>query len=359
MDTTDFLNSILHDFYTLMHHKAEDNFDFRRYSPDGIDRSSEFNTKRHTAYLAYFILHHVEFFATWKMLKDNASRDLFKRLIPYRLLGHQHVQIHPNHNWINERQLISQATQLITRTSDISFTGDQGPLQHFEKVAIETSQVHFDGWVGCIVHAFLKKQYFFERGNIAIKPVQGDYVIDAGACFGDTALAFSCAVGQQGRVWAFDPLPPHLTVIQHNILQNNFTNIEAVPLAVGEESNHLSSAAPIGPNTMQPGFCIFGNDTAIPITTIDDFVHDKSIPKIDFIKMDIEGAELAAIKGAKKTIEKFRPKLAISLYHKRTDFVDIPHFIAQQFPFYDFHLDHYTIHSEETVLFCKPRDSAP
>ena len=68
--------------------------------------------------------------------------------------------------------------------------------------------------------------------------------------------------------------------------------------------------------------------------------------------MDIEGAELSAIKGAASSIRKFQPKLAISLYHKPTDIFEIPLYIAKEFPFYDMFIDHYTIHAEETVLYC-------
>jgi hypothetical protein len=79
------------------------------------------------------------------------------------------------------------------------------------------------------------------------------------------------------------------------------------------------------------------------------------IPKIDFVKMDIEGAELSAIKGAASSIRKFKPKLAISLYHKPTDIFEIPLYISKEFSFYEMFIEHYTIHEEETVLYCTPK----
>jgi hypothetical protein len=79
---------------------------------------------------------------------------------------------------------------------------------------------------------------------------------------------------------------------------------------------------------------------------------DGVIPKIDFVKMDIEGAELSAIKGSASSIRRFRPNLAISLYHKPTDIFEIPSYIAKEFPFYEMYIEHYTIHAEETVLYC-------
>ena len=75
--------------------------------------------------------------------------------------------------------------------------------------------------------------------------------------------------------------------------------------------------------------------------------------KIDFIKMDIEGAELEALKGAEKTIRNYKPRLAICVYHKLQDFWEIPNWISSLNLGYKFHLRHFTTHSDETVLFAE------
>ena len=54
--------------------------------------------------------------------------------------------------------------------------------------------------------------------------------------------------------------------------------------------------------------------------SIDDFVERNKVSKVNFIKMDIEGAESYALKGAVNTIKKFKPKLAIAIYHSMDDF---------------------------------------
>ena len=71
-----------------------------------------------------------------------------------------------------------------------------------------------------------------------------------------------------------------------------------------------------------------------------------------FIKMDIEGAEVNAIKGAKNTLMKYKPKLAISIYHKWSHRWEIPLMLKEIVPDYKFYLkkSHPTA---ETVLFCK------
>ena len=95
---------------------------------------------------------------------------------------------------------------------------------------------------------------------------------------------------------------------------------------------------------------------ATTTTTIDDFVRQREISRVDFIKMDIEGSEPAALEGAGETILKYRPKLAIAIYHSVSDFVGIPNWILDLNIGYKIFIDHFTIHSEETVCFatCEP-----
>jgi hypothetical protein len=75
------------------------------------------------------------------------------------------------------------------------------------------------------------------------------------------------------------------------------------------------------------------------------------VSRIDFVKMDIEGSELAALQGGERAIRKWRPKLAISLYHRPEDFYTIPQWVDSLRLGYRFYLDHYSIHHEETVLY--------
>jgi hypothetical protein len=66
--------------------------------------------------------------------------------------------------------------------------------------------------------------------------------------------------------------------------------------------------------------------------------------------MDIEGAELSALKGGIETIKRFRPKLAISIYHSLDDFINIAAYLKALNLGYKFYLRHGTIFNEETVL---------
>jgi hypothetical protein len=88
--------------------------------------------------------------------------------------------------------------------------------------------------------------------------------------------------------------------------------------------------------------------TYIHTDKIDDIVLDK---KVSFIKMDIEGAELEALKGAKNTIQNNYPKLAIAIYHKPDDLLNIPQYILSLNRNYKFYLRHYGYNSWETILY--------
>jgi hypothetical protein len=67
--------------------------------------------------------------------------------------------------------------------------------------------------------------------------------------------------------------------------------------------------------------------------------------------MDIEGAEPFALRGAEQTLRKYKPNLAIAIYHSLSDFVKIPEYLSSLGLGYKFYLGHFTIHEEETILY--------
>lgn len=81
---------------------------------------------------------------------------------------------------------------------------------------------------------------------------------------------------------------------------------------------------------------------------IDSVVGDD---KVTFIKMDVEGSELQSLKGAQKTIRKNRPRLAISVYHRPEDLVEIAEYILELNPEYQFILRQYNSNFWETILY--------
>ncbi len=82
-----------------------------------------------------------------------------------------------------------------------------------------------------------------------------------------------------------------------------------------------------------------------------DNIVCKETEGVTFIKMDIEGAELEALIGAKQTIKKYHPKLAISIYHKQEDIIELPSYILDIDDSYNFYLRHYSLSDNDTVLY--------
>lgn len=351
--------SLLHDFFVLAHQAVQDNYDYARFSHDGIDRSGWIDAAYQAMYLNFFCNHAADFFAACELLEDLQSRELFRRLILYRMLGHLHVAIREGVGWDAETALYSKAKAYDRGESKLYVDGMFGPIRHHIGVPTPGGPATLDCWNLNVVYTALKKQYFLSRGGLIVEVRAGDVVIDAGACFGDTAVYFAKTAGKDGRVYAFDPLPAHQAVIGLNVAQNEVEDrVIAVPLAVSDRTAVTAPQEAVGQQRSllaQPGFSLRSAATDIPMTSIDDFVREHDVRRVDFIKMDIEGSELAALIGAQKVIGQFRPRLAISLYHRPGDFFEIPLWLGSRFPWYDLHLEHYTIHHEETVLFASPR----
>ena len=94
--------------------------------------------------------------------------------------------------------------------------------------------------------------------------------------------------------------------------------------------------------------------TPAKVTTVDKFVEANKLPRVDFIKMDVEGHELKVLAGARETIKTFKPSLALSAYHRGDDLIKLPKFLLELNPGYKFYLRHCTSILGDTVLYAEP-----
>ena len=92
--------------------------------------------------------------------------------------------------------------------------------------------------------------------------------------------------------------------------------------------------------------CENGN-VEVQLTTIDEEVKDE----VTLIKLDIEGAELDALKGAERAIKLYKPALAVCIYHRESDYVDIFDYIQNLNPTYKFYIRHHADCYAESVLY--------
>jgi len=346
MTSDEFYRSILSESITaLKMNTFFDNFDEHRFNFDGKDHSKEWKIHERFFYFDWFFKNMLHLFDAYSSLKDEGSKKLYLHLIAFRLASHFSVKLPVD--FLNEKSCSEYEHIEMYSESSLEFKGLFGRLKHFD-FNFENKRYVVD----CISLRYYlqRKQYFFERDDILIKPEIDDYVIDGGACLGDTAAVFSNAVGSNGRVYAFDPVKEHLTILQYNINQFPLKNVIAMPYGL---SNENINAEPITLNAYAPGFN--PRNIIVPLRTIDSLVKNGDIDKIDFIKLDVEGYEMDTLLGATQSIDEFQPKLAISLYHKPNDIFELITYIKNNYSFYDLYIDHYTIHKEETVLYCYPR----
>ena len=131
---------------------------------------------------------------------------------------------------------------------------------------------------------------------------QGDTVIDIGANIGYHTLLMAKLVGDAGRVYAFEPEKENFELLKKNIERNGYQNVVLVNKGLGEKEEALTLY--INPKN-KAGHSVFHQHShwgrqEIEITTLDNFLPKNT--KVDFIKMDIEGAEYVAIKGMKRVL---------------------------------------------------------
>ncbi|MGG2142555.1 FkbM family methyltransferase [Symbiopectobacterium sp. RP] len=320
-----------------------DNFDADRFNIDGNDHAMDFDTNARVFYFDWYFRNWVNLFNAYQLLEDDQSRLLYLHLIAYRMAGHLSIRLPVE--FANKKAEFENYLSIEKSTvSKLAISGMFGKLRHFDFEYGGNKYV-----IDCLgLEAYLfRRQYFYEQDGVRIAPESGDFVVDGGACLGDTAAVFSNAVGANGRVYSFDPVAAHQEILQYNTKQFPHQNVVIVPAGL---SDHEVVCPPIILSGYAPGFSV--QNQQVPLRSLDYMVKAGEIERVDFIKLDIEGAELEALRGAKETIHQFKPKLAVSLYHKPNDLFELVTFIQTKFPFYRFRLGHYTIHQEETVLYC-------
>ncbi len=152
----------------------------------------------------------------------------------------------------------------------------------------------------------------FETGVLAGHIKKGDVVLDVGANLGYYTLLFSQWVGPTGKVYAFEPDPDNFALLQKNVRANRLQNVIPVQKAV---SNRTGGMKLYLSDRNKAGHRIYESGEARPALEIeavrlDDFFRDCKDP-VDFVKMDIEGAEDRALEGMLELLSK-NPKLKLT-----------------------------------------------
>ena len=190
-----------------------------------------------------------------------------------------------------------------------------------------------------------EQQYFPEFLHLSSEEI----FVDCGAYTGDTILSFiKKTQGKYSKIYAFEPDKNNVEKLKKNTFQ--FNNIDIIEKGCFSCKKNLLFQDGVGDSSAVSS----QGNIEIEVDAIDNIVPEK----ITFIKMDVEGCELEALKGVQNTISSYHPpRLAISLYHRSDDFYTIPQFISTLNDSYKFYLRHYGIHSTELVLYAIPEDT--
>ena len=187
-----------------------------------------------------------------------------------------------------------------------------------------TKDTHSQSRFGFVVLEQLLDIY--ERGSVRVRP--GDVVLDVGAYRG----TFTRHALRQGarQVVAFEPEPVNYTCLEKTFAAEIARGaVRLVKAAVWETSGtlHFQGSGTTG-HVEETG------ETAVPATSLDDAVRELGLERVDFIKMDIEGAERHALRGGSRTLQDFRPRMALCIYHLPDDGEVIPRLALERQPRY-------------------------
>lgn len=174
---------------------------------------------------------------------------------------------------------------------------------------------------------------------------KGEIFVDAGGFDGLTTVEFSKRCPYYDKVHFVEPNNINLLLADKNI--NSLKNIEIHKIGLFDKKMTLKFEAKRGSASRVSD----DGETIIEVDLLDNIIKEKTT----FIKLDIEGSEIQALRGMKNHILNFHPKIAIAVYHKPSDFREIPMYILGIRNDYDVYLRHYTEGWIETIMYFIPK----
>lgn len=197
----------------------------------------------------------------------------------------------------------------------------------------------------------LKKLQYFEKQ--IMRPDSEEVFVDGGSFDGDTYRLFAQWCGNSyKKIYAFEADKLNYQMCIKKQEAHPLQNVEIIHAGLWDKKDVLRFSANSG-----DGSHIIGTKSASLMDKFTDTINTVAIDEclgeeaVTFIKLDIEGAELKALEGAKNTIKRCRPKLAICVYHKPEDIVELLEYILHLVPEYKFYLRHYDIYYYDTILY--------
>lgn len=151
----------------------------------------------------------------------------------------------------------------------------------------------------------------------------GMVVFDIGANVGEISMVAANRVGHEGRVVAFEPVSSHARHLRDHLRRNDLEWVRVEQLALSDHTadqaifESCGQGTPddehFGLNSLYGGGAGTESAETVHVTTLDAYLDDNPLPRVDLIKIDIEGAELPCLLGARRTITRHLPHLIIEV----------------------------------------------
>lgn len=254
------------------------------------------------------------------------------------LFGYLHslwLYRHPTRKMENEKRFFSEHIQELKKVYN-SLENEQS-RSVFENILKYRITYNWAYLKNCRTKGYLKNQYLVPELPFSDREV----IVDCGAYDGDTAKLFNKKI-PGCRIISLEPSEKNFEALQKLKLEG----LQPIQAGAWSEDTTLNFSDKGGGSTS--GAINASGTAKIIVKALD---HLSECQSATYIKMDIEGAELEALKGAEKTIKRQKPKLAICIYHRPQDFFEIPLYIKKLNPNYKLYIYHHTYEILETVLY--------
>jgi FkbM family methyltransferase len=236
-----------------------------------------------------------------------------------------------------------------------------------EALADDHSRLNLDGILMSMLTGSLKyctaimdsNQYFCLPH---FQDIGEEYFVDAGAYVGDTIERFIWEnTGLFHHIYMFEPGVQQLTALKNrmNRLITEWaidpSKISIINAGLSDQNSNAffgTTSTKLAATAIDHNAKLNPNDrSCIPLWSLDSYLEQYPSP-VTFIKADVEGMEMSMLKGAANTIRRYKPKLALSVYHKPGDLFAIIDFVRSHVPEYQLSLRHHSSNLSETVLYC-------
>lgn len=191
---------------------------------------------------------------------------------------------------------------------------------------------------------YVQPQYFQKD---IFGPLKDEVFVDGGAYIGDTIDSYmKFSGGVYKRIYAWEPDEDNIKWLEK--YKEKYDNITVVPCGLWSEKTELSFLQGVGNGSRIQQDAQGEVVLKVKVDSIDNVCADD---KVTFIKMDIEGSEMEALKGAVNVIKRDKPRLAICIYHEPEHLYEIPFWIKQTVPEYKLYMRQHSCGRNETVIY--------